>query len=282
MARRATSWENSAECQVCATVIRMDLYVEMRHLRYVIAVAEELHFTRAAERLHLAAPSLSKQIKQLEAVLGYLLFERGTREVVLTLAGAAFVTEARQALVHAERAVECGAAASRGDIGAPSVGCTPWLDPSVLTAIRTAFTKEVPDTQVTFHSSYTVNQVDLLLKGSLHAGIILLPINANGLRTHCIWREALSVALPESHRFASQEEITFRDLLEEPMIWIARAMHPVLYDHVLKCCQKLGFVPNIVHEVVTVTEALDSVAGRVGLPSRRIRWDRRAGVPATA
>lgn len=135
----------------------------------------------------------------------------------------------------------------------------------MLTAIRTAFTKEVPDTQLAFHSSYTINQIELLMRGSLQAGIIVLPIKANGLRIHCIWRESLSLVLPEDHRLTSQEEITFKDLLKEPMIWIAKAINPVLYEHLLKCCQKLGFVPNIVHEVMTVTEALDLVASRFGL-----------------
>lgn len=83
-------------------------YVELRLLRYVIAVGEELHFGRAARRLNLSAPALSKQIKDLEEVLGYLLFDRKTREVVVTAAGVVFVAEARQALVHVERAMECG------------------------------------------------------------------------------------------------------------------------------------------------------------------------------
>src|SRR5579863_10597496 len=90
-------------------------YVELRLLRYVIAVAEELHFGRAAKRLNLSAPALSKQIKDLEGVLGFALFARKTREVILTAAGEAFMTQARQALVHAGRAVECAYAASRGD-----------------------------------------------------------------------------------------------------------------------------------------------------------------------
>jgi DNA-binding transcriptional LysR family regulator len=88
--------------------------VGTRLLRCAIAVAEELHFGRAAKRLHLSAPALSKQIKDLERDLNYLLFERKTREVVLTAAGTAFVAEAREALVHVERAMECGCAASRG------------------------------------------------------------------------------------------------------------------------------------------------------------------------
>ncbi len=244
----------------------MNPYLELRLLRYAIAVAEELHFARAAERLHLAAPSLSKQIKQLEEVLGYQLFERKTREVVLTAAGAAFVTEARQALVYAERAVECGAAASRGDTGVLSVGyTTAWVESSLLTAIRATFSDKVPGSILTFHSACTVSQIDLLLKGSLQAGFVVFPADADGLRTHRIWREPLALALPEKHRFTAQDEIEIRDLNEEPMLWQARAVNPRLHDHLLKSCQKLGFVPNIVHGVKTPTEAIDWVAAGTGI-----------------
>ena len=102
-------------------------YVELRLLRYVIAVAEELHFGRAAKRLHLSAPALSRQIKDLELALGYPLFERKTREVLSTPAGLAFVAEARQALLRVERAVEYGYAASRGDTGVILLGYSPWF-----------------------------------------------------------------------------------------------------------------------------------------------------------
>lgn len=244
----------------------MNPYLELRLLRYAIAVAEELHFARAAERLRLSAPSLSKQIKQLEAVLGYQLFERKTREVLLTPAGAAFVTEARQALVYAERAVECGTAASRGDTGVLSVGyTTAWIESSVLTAIRAAFSAKVQDTILTFHSACTVSQIDLLLKGSLQVGFVVLPADSGGLRMHRIWREPLALALPEDHRLTAQDEIEIRELTEEPMLWQARAVNPQLHDHLLRSCQKFGFVPNVVHGVKTPTEAIDWVAAGAGI-----------------
>lgn len=243
----------------------MNPYLELRLLRYAIAIAEELHFARAAERLHLSAPSLSKQIKQLEAVLGYELFERKTREVLLTPAGSAFVIEARQALVHAERAVECGEAASRGDTGVLSVGYTPWLDPSFLTAARSAFARLTSNTQMTFHSSSTIDQIDLLLKGSLQAGIVLLPVEAEGLRVHCVWREPLSLALADDHRLVGRQVVSFQDLAEEPMIWFARTINPALHDHLLRCCRKLGFMPTVAHEITSVSESLDLVAANVGV-----------------
>jgi DNA-binding transcriptional LysR family regulator len=135
-------------------------FVELRLLRYVIAVAEELHFGRAARRLHLSAPALSKQIKDLVHDLGYALFERRTREALLTPAGTAFAAEASQALLRVERAVEYGYAASRGDGGVLSFGYSPWFRPSILVALKTAFAERVPDTRLALHSAYSTTQIE--------------------------------------------------------------------------------------------------------------------------
>lgn len=238
---------------------------ELRHLRYVIAVAEELHFTRAAKRLHLSVPALSTRVKELETDLGYQLFVRNTREVVMTPAGVAFVAEARQAIVHVERAIECGRAASRGDTGVLSVGYTPWIDPSPLSSLGASFEAVAPGTRVVFHSEYTIHQIDLLLKGSLNVGLVLLPIEAEDLQTHCIWREPLVLAIPAGHLLAAYDQIALNELLAEPMIWLSRSLNPVFYTHMMNICQQDGLVPRIVQEVVTVTEQLDLVANGVGV-----------------
>ncbi len=217
-------------------------FVELRLLRYVIAVAEELHFGRAAKRLNLSAPALSKQIKDLERDLDYALFERRTREVLLTPAGIAFVAEARQALVRVERAVECGYAASRGDTGVLSIGYSPWFRPSLLVALQASFAERVPKTRLALHSAYSTTQIDLLLKGTLHAGIIELPANGEGLETHCIWHDELVLALSEDHPLAARSEIDRQDLANEPIIWIAKALHPALHQYFLDSCQRLGFI----------------------------------------
>lgn len=176
-------------------------YVEFRLLRYVIAVAEDLHFGHASRRLHLSTPALSKQIKDLERNLGYALFERRTREVLLTPAGTAFIAEAREALVRVARAVKCGYAASRGDTGVLSIGYSPWFRPSLLMALQTAFAERIPKTRLVLHSVYSTTQINLLLKGTLHVGIIELPANAEGLETHRVWREDLVVAYPRAIRW---------------------------------------------------------------------------------
>jgi DNA-binding transcriptional LysR family regulator len=239
--------------------------VELRLLRYVIAVAEELHFGRAAKRLHLSAPALSKQIKDLELGLGYALFERRTREVLLTPAGTAFVAEARQALLRVERAVECGYAASRGESGVLSIGYSPWFRPSFLLALQSAFAERMPETRLVLHSLYSTTQIEMLQRGILHAGVIELPANEEGLTTHCVSHEELVLALPENHPVATRSEIDQQDLANEPVIWMARTLHPALHQYFLESCQRLGYVPRIVHEVNTVSELFDLVGASAGI-----------------
>jgi DNA-binding transcriptional LysR family regulator len=240
-------------------------HVELRLLRYVIAVAEELHFGRAAKRLHLSAPALSKQIKDLERDLGYALFDRRTREVLLTPAGTAFVGDARQALVWVERAVQCGYAASRRDAGELLIGYSPWFRPSLLVALQTAFGERRPNAKLAFHSGYSSTQIELLLKGTLQAGLIELPVSTEGLTTHCVWREELILAVPENHPLAKRSEIDRLDLATEPIIWVAKTLNLALHKYLLESCQRSGYMPRIVHEVNTVSELFDLVAFGAGI-----------------
>lgn len=240
-------------------------YVELRLLRYVIAVAEELHFGRAAKHLNLSAPALSKQVKDLEAAVGYLLFERRTREVTLTPAGTVFVAEARQALDRVERAVVCGYAVSRGETGVLSLGYSPWFRPSLLLATQAAFVEKLPKMRLALHSAYSTTQINLILKGTLAAGIVELPANEEGLEIHCVWHEKLVVALPERHPLATRAEIAHEDLVDEPAIWIAKSLNPSLHQSILESCQRFGFLPRIAYEVNTVSEILDLVTAGAGI-----------------
>jgi DNA-binding transcriptional LysR family regulator len=240
-------------------------HVELRLLRYVIGVAEELHFGRAARRLNLSAPALSRQIKDFERDLGYALFERKTREVLPTPAGSAFVAEARQALLRVERAVEYGYAASRGDTGILLLGYSPWFRPSLLAALQSAFAEIVLGTRLVLQSAYLMTQIELLLKGVLHAGIIELPVNEEGLTVHPLWQEELVVALPESHALSKRSKIDRQDLANEPIIWIARALHPALHEYLFESCQRCGYVPRVAHEVNTISELFDLVAAGIGI-----------------
>ncbi len=240
-------------------------HIELRLLRYMIAVAEELHFGRAAKRLNISAPSLSKQIKDLEQSLGYALFRRKTRDVALTPAGAAFLLEARQALVHVERAVECGHAAHKGNAGVFSLGYSPWFRPSLLAEVQKAFAERVARVKLSLHSAYTPVQIDLILKGVLDAGIVVLPVAAEGLQARCIWHDELVAVLPSNHSLASQAKIDRQDLADEPVVWAAKVLNPTLHQSFLESCRRWGYVPNIVHEISTVPEMLDLIAQGEGI-----------------
>ena len=239
--------------------------IELRHLRYFIAVAEEQHFSRAAGKLFLAAPSLSKQIRQLEEALGFSLFERKTRNVNLTPAGIAFAAQLRIAFGELERAVELGLATNRRNAGIFSVGYSPWLDPSILKPVGNAISDQQTGIRVEFHSAYSINQIPQIRSGQLDAGIVLLPVDAEGLCVEGVRTDTMTLALPQGHRFVEQTELKFSDVGQEPLIWVGRSVHPALGERLLESCLRLGLRPNIVHDVTTVQEALHLVASGAGL-----------------
>jgi DNA-binding transcriptional LysR family regulator len=237
--------------------------IELRHLRYVVAVADDLHFAHAANRLHLAAPSLSKQIRQLETLLGYTLFERRTRQVLLTKAGAAFVLEARQALSHVALALKLSAAANGVESATIAVGYSPWIELPWLLDVRDQFNRQ-SGTTATFRGEYTASQVENILAARLDAGIVILPVQAPGLEVKALRRERLLLALPENHILAKSEAITFRELADEPFISVNASLKPALHEHLLRLGRQSGFAPKVVHEVTSISEALDLVGSNIG------------------
>jgi DNA-binding transcriptional LysR family regulator len=251
--------------------LNKDLYtaplpgLELRLLRYVIAVAEELHFTKASMRVHLATPSLSRQIRQLEQTLGYALFERGTRAVALTQAGSAFVAEARQALLYARRAVEAGATANAGGTSVIRIGYTPLLCAALLAQIRQACARISDGTHLVFQSTYSTTQIDYILRGRLDVGLVVLPIAPGELRFDRVFQSSLVAAIPKDWDLAKREVIGPEEMAGQPIIWFGRHINPQLYQYLLERCQHAGFIPNIAHEVTTVMEMLDSVAAGVGI-----------------
>jgi DNA-binding transcriptional LysR family regulator len=244
---------------------RILLSLELRLLRYTVAVAQELHFTRASERLHVATPALSRQIRQLEQTLGYALFERRTRTVALTPAGAAFVAEARRALMHAQRAIEAGHAASVGETNVIRVGYTPLLCAGVLPRIREAFAQSASDIPVLFQSAYSISQIDQILCGRLDVGLVVLPVAVGELRVERMFRSRLVAAVPENSALAKRAAVEPEEMAGQPIIWFGKLVNPQLYEHFVGCCQQAGFTPNVAYEVTTVTEMLDLVAAGAGI-----------------
>jgi DNA-binding transcriptional LysR family regulator len=238
--------------------------VELRLLRYVVAVAEELHFSRAAEKLHVAQPSLSKQIRDLEDEIGIRLFDRTKRDVHLIKAGEAFVVEAKEALVHRQRAVHVAKATQQPDRF--TLGHSPDINPSLLSSLRA-----IPAQlwKLTFRSAFTLEQLQLIRAGELDAGLVILPIADNALTVEPVLDEPFMVALPEKHDLCTTRALRLQDLAELPLIAIAKRPHPLFYDRVYSTCIGLGFEPKIAQEVTSFPEAMALVADGVGFAFTR-------------
>jgi DNA-binding transcriptional LysR family regulator len=240
--------------------------MELRHLRYFVAVAEELHFGRAAERLGMAQPPLSQQIKALEQELGVLLLLRTKRRVELTAGGAVFLSEARKTLVQADLATRAAQRAARGEIGRLEVGFVSGAVygevPSIFRLMRTRY----PDVALVLQDLTTEEQVEAILAHRLDVGLVRPPvIGAESLIMQVVWREPLVVVLPETHRLAGQPKIPLEALAEEPFLQVPRHLAPGFYDQFIRICAHAGFSPNIVQEARTTQTIVSLIAVGMGV-----------------
>jgi len=245
--------------------------VELRLYRYVVVLAEELNFTRAALRLHVAQPSLSKQIRELEGFLGAQLFDRTKRDVRLTLVGEAFEAEARLTLLHAGRAIE-GARAAKGQIGGPwNLGYSPLIDLRVLSKVRQHLSLSHPAAEVRFVSAFTSEQAEGLMRGTLQAGLVLSPLRQPGLTCEGLYREPLVLALPEGHALMNKPVIGLTDLHELPLVTIRRDIEPRFGEDLNRVFAVAHIRRNTFHEATTYAEALELVSEN-GVASLTLPW----------
>lgn len=254
--------------------------MELRHLRYFVAVAEELHFSRAALRLHIAQPPLSQQIRQLEAELGVTLLNRTKRHVELTVPGQAFLTEARRALAQAERAVRTAQRASRGEIGHLAIGFVPSADLDILPRTLRVWGARFPQVELELLALLPAQQVTALRERRIQVGILRLPIDEAELTIEPIQREPLVAALSERHPLARRARVRVADLRADPMILFPRRAAPDYYDALVGVCRRAGFTPRVSHETPSIQTNLALVAAGFGvtlLPAA-IRNLQRAGV----
>jgi len=226
----------------------MDESIDLRQLRYFLAVSEELNFGRAALRLHISQPPLSRQISQLEEQLGVALFQRGTTGVALTEAGAAFLPEVRRTLAQVEKAIAAARAARGAEGGQFVVGYTTVFDRSAIPDVFDRLRQRFPDWQVVTRGKHSISLVRDLRNGSMDAAFIGLHTNAQGLKVETILEEPLVVALPASHRLARKRRLSFDDLGSEPMFWFERRLNPGFHDYCQAFFEQIGFKPNIIPE----------------------------------
>ena len=241
--------------------------MELRHLRYFVVVAEELHFGRAAHRLHMAQQPLSRQIRNLEEELAVPLFHRTKRTIQLTEAGKAFLQEARKTLAQADYAVTLAQKIGRGEAGELKIGFTGPILNSVLPLVVRHFKHRFPDIHLELKRLTTNAQIEALLNGELHIGFLHPPINAPFIKQEVVYQEPLIAVLPDIHRLATDTAgaISVRKLAKEPFILFPREVGPALYDSIIGLCQQSGFSPWVIQEAFPQQAILGLVAAGLGV-----------------
>lgn len=230
-----------------------------------MALAEELHFGRAAVRLNLAQPALSQQLKQLEKELGVLLLARTKRSVALTEPGRAFLGEARRTLEAAQQAIGAARRAARGEAGPLRVGyvdLATWLS---LPAILRRFRQHFPSVDVTLTELHREPQREALFRGDLDVGFFTLSERDLGLAGFQIGLDPLIVALPADHPRAAHRSLRLADLAEESWVLFPRELQTVYVELILDACRKAGFVPRIGQEASQLHALSGLVSAGVGI-----------------
>jgi DNA-binding transcriptional LysR family regulator len=226
----------------------MNPEIELRHLRYFVAVAEELHFGRAAQRLHLAQPPLSQQIRKLEEILGHRLFTRTSREVKLTSAGEVFFERARRTLLKVQEDLEEARGVGRGEVGFLKVGL---IGSGMLTGVPAMlgeYRRQYPKVNLRLREMFTSGVMQALARGDLDAGIVRDGGPAEGLKIEVLFSEPFVAVLPINHARAQQEHISAADLRDDPFVFFPRSAGNRAYSRALALFEKHGFQPNIVQE----------------------------------
>jgi DNA-binding transcriptional LysR family regulator len=236
--------------------------MELRHLRYFVAVAEELNVRQAAKRLHVSQPPLSRQIHDLEDELETKLFDRSKQKLALTPAGECFLREARQILSHVQRAAQLAQATSRGEAGQLSIAIFPPIGGLFLPPAIRAFRKRFPVVDLTILNLLPHEQIAALMDRRIDMGFVPLPVvELNpAIEFEPVREVELMVALPPGHRLAKQHRLTLRKLAHEPFVMLSRSSAVLLHDWVSSLCREAGFEPQVVKLADGPTSILELVS----------------------
>ena len=240
--------------------------MELRHLRYFVAVAEELNFSRAAERLHIAQPPLSKQIKDLEAELGVRLFDRNHTRVNLTDAGRVFLDDVREILEQTELAVRRARDASSGIRGHLRVGTIGTMTLMLLPKVLPLFSERFPEIEVTVQEMNGDEQVLALRRNDLDIGFTgRILVNTNGVERLHVARFPLLVAVPKTHRLSTRKALQVEDLADEPLVYLSARRAPAYMEWVRELFTAAGIKPHFRRRVESLDSLLSMVAAGYGL-----------------
>jgi DNA-binding transcriptional LysR family regulator len=239
--------------------------MELRQLRYFVAVAEELHFGRAAARLHMSQPPLSAQVRKLENTIGVRLLERSTRRIALTSAGELFYRRAREILNSADAAGEEAREADAGRRGRLRIGFVGSANFTVLPLAVRTFRQARPKVELRLEPLTSSEQVEALHADALDVGLVRLPALGTGLHLETILTEAMVVAVPDNHTLSTRASIKAEDLVGQPMVLFPYQPMPGFVSQVLDIFASLEATPHIVQQAVHHETILGLVAADVGL-----------------
>ncbi|MGN6507093.1 MAG: LysR family transcriptional regulator [Tepidisphaeraceae bacterium] len=239
--------------------------MELRQLGYFLTIAEEMNFGRAAERLEVAQPALSRQIQGLERELGVALFDRTRRQIRLTPAGEAFRGEAQRLMSQADHARTVAQRAARGETGRVSVAFVGSVMYGPMPAAMRVFRQRFPSVQVALHEMETGLQGEALRAGQIDVGLLRAPLGEPLLAAEVLLREPMIVALPTSHPLSRRDVVPLKALKDEPFVLFPRGRVPSFADQVVAACGAAGFQPSVSQEVTELQTGISLVAAGFGV-----------------
>lgn len=257
--------------------------MELRHLRYFVGVGEEQHFGRAAARLHVAQPALSRQIQDLEREMGFALFDRLPRGVRLSAAGKSFLTEARRILQDVDEAKRRAERIAHGKAGTLRIGIATAVSwHGVVADSFRQFRRQQPDAELELHHLLSTRQIEAVTSGRLDAGFAasLLPME-KGLAHTRIAADKMVLAVPKGHLLTKRKEVRLRDLRDLPFIWFPRWVNPAFFDLLMRECARGGLrSPRVVQEAADRETHLGLVQCEIGVSwqNETLRWHCPRGV----
>ena len=241
--------------------------MELRHLRYFVAVAEEENVSRAARKLHVSQPGLSRQIRDLEDEIGFQLLERSAKSVRLTAAGKVFFAETREVLLHAEAAVKKARAVAGGITGEINVGYAPSLTVQILPPMLRTFQEQFPQVRVALHDLSSEEMLTRLGEKKLQVALTVPPTGkmARGFSAVELARYAMVVAVAPTHPLAKLKALTLQQVAREPLIGLSRKDYPEAHLEMRKLFSAVGLKPNVAEEHEGGTGIIAAVEAGRGL-----------------
>lgn len=239
--------------------------MDLRHLNYFLVLAEELHFGRAAERLHISQPPLTRMIQKIESDLGVTLFERTKRTVKLTPAGNELWQDAKQMLLHMQTLKKRLASHGQGQTGTVKIGYVGTVMHSELPTLLASFAKENQNIQLHFEEQPNLNLLHELNTGTLDVAFVRTWLHAENIQEDLLFSEPFVAVLPLTHALAGKQVVSVKELKQEKFITFSRECGPTIFDSFLVLCANGGFSPHILHHASQLNSVLRLVESGFGI-----------------